>query len=288
MAAHRRVTYEVVIGEEFFGGLRAHLFQRDHDEHAAVVLAGIHEGAARTRLLARELHLVPTEHFGPGTHGYRQTAPRFVADLAIRAHADGLAYVALHSHPGATRMVSLSPDDLEAHRRLYPHLLNLTGGTPVVGAAMGSESIAGEVWLPDSTPQTLHAMRLVGDHLTTLTDQLRAGGRLSILGLIDRRALFRRRPEILRSLHIGIVGAGGGGSMLIEQLAHLGVGALTVIDFDVVKDINLSRIVGSNPGDVGAKKIDAMRRLVRRHRSFDRAQHGGWRHQRPRNCRASS
>jgi molybdopterin/thiamine biosynthesis adenylyltransferase len=67
---------------------------------------------------------------------------------------------------------------------------------------------------------------------------------------------------ILRSLNVAVVGAGGGGSMLVEQLAHLGVGAITVVDYDVVKEINLSRIVGSTPADVGIKKVDVLRRLV--------------------------
>lgn len=52
--------------------------------------------------------------------------------------------------------------------------------------------------------------------------------------------------------------------MLIEQLAHLGVGRLTVVDYDVVKDVNLSRIVGATARDAAAatKKIDVMRRFV--------------------------
>ena len=50
--------------------------------------------------------------------------------------------------------------------------------------------------------------------------------------------------------------------MLVEQLAHLGVGEITVIDFDEVKAINLSRIVGASPGDVGVKKVAVLARLV--------------------------
>jgi molybdopterin/thiamine biosynthesis adenylyltransferase len=61
-----------------------------------------------------------------------------------------------------------------------------------------------------------------------------------------------------------VIGAGGGGSILVEQLAHLGVGALTVVDFDVVRDVNLSRIVGATPADIGVKKIAVAERLVRR------------------------
>lgn len=257
------MNYELVIGDDLFAPLRAHLFQEDRDEHAAVVLAGEHESARGTRFLARELHLVPPEHFPPGDHGYRQTAPRFVAELAMRASAERLVYVALHSHPGALRQVALSRDDLAAHRRLFPHLLNLTGGRPVVGIAMGGESADGEVWSRGADPQRLRSVRVIGHKIAQLTSESQT--RNAPDPRFDRQArLFGAAgQEILRALHVSVVGAGGGGSMLVQQLAHLGVGQITVIDYDVVKDINLSRIVGSTTADIGTKKVDVLRRLVK-------------------------
>jgi hypothetical protein len=70
--------------------------------------------------------------------------------------------------------------------------------------------------------------------------------------------------ERLRALHVAVVGAGGGGSILIEQLAHLGVGTITAIDFDVVKRHNLSRIIGATDDDArrGIKKVGIARRVA--------------------------
>lgn len=257
------MSFELWISDDLFEPLHSHLFQPDEDEHAAVVLAGIHRGSQRTRLLARELHVVPPEHFPPGRNGYRQTAPRFVAELALRASTSDLAYIAVHSHPGARRQVSLSYDDLAAHRRLFPHLLNLTQGAPVAGIALGQQSAAGEVWLPGSPPAPLDALQVVGHRLTRLAARPSSGATPDPRFDRQVRLFGPAGQEILRQMHVAVVGAGGGGSMIVEQLAHLGVGRLTVIDFDVVKDVNLSRIVGSVPGDIGRKKIDVMARLVR-------------------------
>jgi molybdopterin/thiamine biosynthesis adenylyltransferase len=256
------MSHELVIGEELYATLQLHLFQSDHDEHAAVILAGVHDQAGSTRLLARELHLVPAEQFIPGIHGYRQTSPGFVAELAVRAFTERLAYVALHSHPGATNRTALSHDDRHGHRRLFPHLLNLTNGVPVLGVALGTAAAAGEVWLNRDDPAPLDAVRVVGHNLVRLTDRPPPGMQLD--PRFDRQArLFGARgQEVLRSLHVAVVGAGGGGSLLVEQLAHLGVGRLTVVDYDTVKSINLSRIVGSNTTDIGRKKVDVMGRLV--------------------------
>lgn len=261
------MSMELWIADDIFARLHAHLFQPDGDEHAAVVLAGVHRGERRTRLLARELHLVSAEDFPSGQHGYRQTAARFVAERASRAGEMGLAYVALHSHPGAGRHVGLSGDDLASHQRLYPHLLDLTRGAPVVGAALGQSSATGEVWTRGRSPMPLDALQVVGTHLRRLTDRPRSP-QFGSDARFDRQArLFGEAGQtLLRDMHVSVVGAGGGGSMLVEQLAHLGVGRLTVIDYDVVKDVNLSRIVGATSRDARAatKKVDVMERLVRR------------------------
>jgi molybdopterin/thiamine biosynthesis adenylyltransferase len=254
----------LVIGQELFGPMHAHLFQEDQDEHAAVILAGVHRRGEKVRLLARELHPVPTEQFPPGDHGYRQTAPRFVAERAVLASSEELAYVAVHSHPGARRCVSLSRDDLAAHERLFPHLLDLTGELPVAGLVLGDESAAGELWLGGDQRQQLDSVTVLGDCRRSLTPAPRPGP--DVDPRFDRQArMFGTAGQaILRDLHVAVVGAGGGGSMLVEQLAHLGVGAITVIDFDVVEEINLSRIVGSSASDVGIKKVQVLERLVAR------------------------
>lgn len=261
------MSIELWIADDLFDRLREHLFQPDGDEHAAVVLAGIHRSERRTRLLARELHVVPAEDFPPGRYGYRQTAARVVAEFGSRAGEQGLAYVALHSHPGAERRVGLSADDLASHRRLYPHLLDLTGGVPVAGVALGRASAAGEVWMRGAVPVPLDALQIVGPHLNRLTDQPRPASS-GTDPRFDRQArLFGASGQaILRAMKVGVIGAGGGGSMLVEQLAHLGVGRLTVVDYDVVKDVNLSRIVGATVPDAEAatKKVDVMERLVHR------------------------
>jgi ThiF family len=65
-------------------------------------------------------------------------------------------------------------------------------------------------------------------------------------------------------MHVGVIGAGGGGSLVIEQLAHLGVGRITAVDFDRVETTNLSRIVGATAVDAqgGVLKVEVARRVV--------------------------
>jgi molybdopterin-synthase adenylyltransferase len=62
--------------------------------------------------------------------------------------------------------------------------------------------------------------------------------------------LGAQSDRILRELHVAIVGLGGGGSHVVQQLAHLGVGRLTLIDPDRIDETNLNRLVGGTTTDV--------------------------------------
>lgn len=61
--------------------------------------------------------------------------------------------------------------------------------------------------------------------------------------------------ERLQQARVSIVGAGGGGSHIAQQLAHIGVGTTGLLDGDDVESSNVSRLVGANYGDVGLKKV---------------------------------
>ncbi|MCP8307689.1 MAG: ThiF family adenylyltransferase [archaeon] len=69
----------------------------------------------------------------------------------------------------------------------------------------------------------------------------------------------------LRAMSVTVVGFGGLGSHLVQQLAFLGVGRITSIDPDVVETTNLNRLIGTRRDDSMLKtpKVDVALRLVR-------------------------
>ncbi len=69
------------------------------------------------------------------------------------------------------------------------------------------------------------------------------------------RAFGRPGQRVLKALHVGIVGVGGTGSPLFEQLVRLGVGKLTVIDPDTLTAGNVTRVYGSGMADVDRAKV---------------------------------
>src|SRR5438270_4399266 len=59
-----------------------------------------------------------------------------------------------------------------------------------------------------------------------------------------------------------IVGLGGLGSHVAQQLAYLGVVNFSLVDADIVSTSNLNRLVGAEPADVAAPKVDIAGRMI--------------------------
>lgn len=83
---------------------------------------------------------------------------------------------------------------------------------------------------------------------------------------LDRQQFLGKDSDRILSLsRVAVVGLGGGGSHIVQQLAHLGVGRFVVYDADHVEDSNLNRLVGAAEKDVEfrALKTDVAERLIK-------------------------
>jgi len=61
--------------------------------------------------------------------------------------------------------------------------------------------------------------------------------------------------SVIEESLIGLVGLGGGGSHIVQQLAHLGFKQFVLCDNDVISESNLNRLVGGTSADVRAKRL---------------------------------
>lgn len=83
---------------------------------------------------------------------------------------------------------------------------------------------------------------------------------------LDRQSfLVPESDVILERCHVGIIGFGGGGSHVGQQLAHLGVGLVSTFDHDRVEDTNLNRLVGATTADVArqTQKVEIAERVIK-------------------------
>jgi len=76
--------------------------------------------------------------------------------------------------------------------------------------------------------------------------------------------LGKNSSVVLKEAKVGIVGLGGGGSHIAQQLAHVGVGNFLLVDPDSIEEHNLNRLVGGTVRDVRRKasKVEIARRVI--------------------------
>ena len=76
--------------------------------------------------------------------------------------------------------------------------------------------------------------------------------------------LGENSEQILEYIKVAVVGLGGGGSHIVQQLAHLGVMNFVLFDGDTFEESNINRLIGSQAGDIKNKttKTEIARRLV--------------------------
>ena len=83
---------------------------------------------------------------------------------------------------------------------------------------------------------------------------------------LDRQSFLGPDSDsVLGAATIGIVGLGGGGSHVVQQAAHLGIGGYVNADPQSIDCTNTNRLVGGSLADVDAAtaKTDIAERLVR-------------------------
>ena len=73
----------------------------------------------------------------------------------------------------------------------------------------------------------------------------------------NRQAISAAQQLALFRSRVAVIGCGGLGGYIIEQLARLGVGTIIAIDPDIFEEHNLNRQLLSTPATLGRAKVDA-------------------------------
>ncbi|MEV4222982.1 ThiF family adenylyltransferase [Nonomuraea sp. NPDC049725] len=129
------------------------------------------------------------------------------------------------------------------------------------GVALGEDDVHGAVAALDSLGLVEYeADRTLGDPAL----DARHFSNLAFFGTHSR--LDRPRAEFvsrLRRSHVLVLGVGGGGSSVVQALAGLGVGRLTLVDRDEVEPRNFARQFLYHHADIGRSKVECAAEWVR-------------------------
>lgn len=239
----------------------AHLF-RDEHENFCFFLAGWGRTLDGWRFAVRDVIPVEAADVEHDPRSPRLVSLDFILRVFNRAQFERAVVLEAHTHPGSGDRVHFSYFDLDEMPGFAKYALDRLPGRPYVATVWGEASVAAKAFLPTGESIDIGEALLVGETL----ERVRAKPpRRATDARYARQAIaFGPQGQVaIRSGRVAVVGVGGLGAHVAQQLAYLGVREIVLVDPDVVELTNLNRLVGATPDDVGRPKVAVMERLIR-------------------------
>ncbi len=174
---------------------------------------------------------------------------------------EGAFHVHIHDHDGAT-----GPSYTD-RQELRPMMQSIRNASPksVHGLLILSRDAAyAEALMPETSQfQTVKKISVVGFPMKFLAvEDLSSEGTDRF---IRQSFLGSSAEQRIADCDVGIIGLGGGGSHIAQQLAHVGFTTFALFDNDTVESSNLNRLVGGTQSDAkkSAPKVDVAARLIK-------------------------
>lgn len=241
--------------------LMKHLFPGDGCEAVALLLCGRRKSNSRPALVVRKVIPIPYESCSVRTPDRVQWSTDVLDALIPEIWKNNASVVKVHCHPtGFDRFsavddisdlgLAVSFDGLFTEGRLHGSLVLLPDGR-LFGRTLQDGRIGDD----------LRSILVVGDNIDLWT-------RHDVAEREDdkrtRQAFGDGTIQTLSALQVAIIGCSGTGSVVIEQLARLGVGGFVLVDPDHVEHKNLNRILNATWEDAerGTAKVEVCRRTI--------------------------
>ncbi|MDD2658819.1 MAG: ThiF family adenylyltransferase [Methylococcales bacterium] len=176
-----------------------------------------------------------------------------INQIAADAAQHGLVPVHLHSHPPDVENFSGYDDQ---HEGLLHQWLQNQGQPLFISVVQAPDAHPkARLWLNNLTHPLLirHGLQLI---MSETTPALPALSRQNAFGSGLRNAA--------RHLQIGIVGVGGIGMLVAEQLVRAGFCRFVLVDHDRIEPSNLNRLTGCTGQDLGRFKVQAAKTQIQR------------------------
>lgn len=235
---------------------------RRNTENGAIGLLGkrVVKGRLRELVVAQIIWPEPCEVIAP-PHQALTFSSRYIRRAHMTVRNVGLAgLVTFHTHPLAKSRVDFSFYDDEQDPLLVENLQELWPGTLMSSVVLGESSQKGRLWISPVEQSALTTLVSVGDRLQYLSldgrppkpapepseifDRAKALTGNGALGQISKRT-------------VAVVGASGTGSLVCELLARAGCKRILLIDHDVVRIVNLNRILYATGDDAKHRRAKA-------------------------------
>jgi len=221
-------------------------------------------GGRETLLLRRVVPLPDSAYRKTHSHGAMWSGAA-MAPVICQAVDENLGIVIFHAHQHEG-IPQLSRDDRASADQLLPVFRQRVPTRPHGSIVLSRTNAGGVVLMPgEEQPRTAITVRWYGASISKWGREEPNGAR-PVHPIFQRQALVFGGPgqDILQHAKVAVVGLGGGGSHVVQQLAHMGIGEIIGVDADRAERTNQHRLIGWDRlwTWVRRRKVDLMRYLV--------------------------
>jgi molybdopterin/thiamine biosynthesis adenylyltransferase len=255
------MRYSVSFFEQESDLLSRHLAANPAVEQAAYLVCRPVNTPSEVRLIVREVVPVEDADILEASSHHMKIASRSFLRAMKKADCAKSCFVFVHSHPDGYPHHSDQDDEEEKKLFSTAYMRIKTAGVHGSLVFMNAAPSGGRVWLEDGSHAPLERIRIIGNRFRfVFLEQQHA----SIPEFFDRqvRAFGPDVQQLLKQLRIGIVGVGGTGSCVAEQLVRLGVGSVLIADGEKFEATNVNRVYGSRVVDADIPKVKLAERLA--------------------------
>lgn len=240
---------ELVFTEEDYASLLYRL-SNSKFESCAILTTNIIRTDRSLRLLVRKIQIAPPDAYRKRNTSAAILDPSFFVPIAKAALKSSHGLVFVHTHPRESGVPYFSSIDSEGEALLDDFLNKRGVSGPNAALLFGQEQCKARLLGTDTEIDVVVVgltRRVVFNSAPPPVHHQTHDRQVRMLG--------REAQQQLRRMSVGVVGLGGTGSVVVQQLAHLGVENFVLIDHDFVEETNLNRLVGAQHEDVGAPKV---------------------------------
>jgi len=259
---------DVRIPKKVGNKLKREIYKHGHHEYVVFALCSHAVTADGVLIFVKEIvTLQENQYVDSELHGamWRGSSTIDIINLAIEKKL-GIFLFHSHMHKG---QVGLSGDDLQSANQLLPCYQNLIPERPHGSIVLGYESMAGVVLMPyEDNFKEVTSVRWIDKVLVDWNKNYLLWKKKPVNLIYENQALLigGKAQEKLWESKVAVIGLSGGGSHVVQQLAHLGIGEIIGIDDDLGEKGNQHRLIGITDRDVNLKrrKTDIMKKLVKK------------------------
>lgn len=229
--------------------LHSYLLSDPQQEAAAFLVAGFFKNDKGIHFVVRDVLIPQDKDYDFRSSYHLEVSPIFFNKAISKAERNDITVIQCHSHPFSEGELWYSPSDFAGESTSSKTIYDCLNGKPMGSLLFGQDMIIGRAWTtPGKKPEPIDELRIVDRHLQIhkISDRAKRGKKVDT-GLYDRqiRAFGIKGQELLSQLTVGIVGVGGTGSAVAEQLAREGIKEFIIVDHDKFTKSNKTRLYGS-------------------------------------------